>query len=173
MEKTDRTQEVSIRISLCRENAKLPFYANPGDAGMDIVAASEVTLLPGQTMRIPTGIKVAIPVGYEIQVRPRSGLSLNTPLRIPNAPGTIDSGYRDEVQVILSNTSTITSGNETFYTVSSKGNFQGVYKIMPGDRIAQLILQKVPTVRWDVVDNVEDVGNNRGGGFGSSGEKTK
>lgn len=178
---------VEICISLCRETACLPFYAKPGDAGMDIVAAVDMILAPGETKLVPTGLKVAIPEGYEIQVRPRSGLSLNTPLRIPNAPGTIDSGYRDEICVILSNSSciyqygTIISNDPVIiqndstkiqtYTVSTKGNKQGNYHIQTGDRIAQIVLQKVPQIIWKETESVTDMGSNRGGGFGSTGHK--
>lgn len=98
-------------IEKCREDIDLPSYSNKGDAGMDIRAAENKIILPGQTVVIPTGLKVVIPEGYELQIRPRSGLSLNTPLRIVNSPGTIDSGYRDEVGVILSNTSPVLSQN--------------------------------------------------------------
>lgn len=197
----DEDMEIPISVTICRENVKLPFYANAGDAGMDIVAAEEVIIAPGQTKLIPTGIKVAIPRGYEIQVRPRSGLSLNTPLRIPNSPGTIDSGFRDEIKVLMTNeskcfdpklsdlhnddASKIHAGKDQnmsvsdkgintaseLYTVSSKGNLQGTYKISPGDRIAQIVLQRVPSIKWQIVESVEDIGHNRGGGFGSSGVK--
>ena len=92
------------------------------------------------------------PEGYEIQVRPRSGLSYKTPLRIVNSPGTIDAGYRDEIGVIMQNTSQTES-----------------YEIKSGDRIAQLVLQKLPTISWVQVDNVLAIGQDRGGGFGSSG----
>ena len=92
---------VNVLIEICRPDAKLPDYAHPGDAGMDLRAAEDMTIAPGQTVAVPTGIKLAIPAGFEIQVRPRSGLSLHTPLRIPNSPGTIDAGFRDEVRVIL------------------------------------------------------------------------
>src|SRR5690242_5171457 len=96
---------VKVFIEICRDGAVLPFYANPGDAGMDVCAAEETLIGPGETIIIPTGLKLAIPDGYEIQVRPRSGISFKTPLRISNSPGTIDSGYRDELGIIMTNTS--------------------------------------------------------------------
>ena len=95
MSKTD------LFIEKCREDAVIPTYANDGDAGMDLYAAEEVIIEPGRAALVPVGIKLAIPYGYEVQIRPRSGISLKTPLRVPNAPGTIDSGYRDEVNVII------------------------------------------------------------------------
>lgn len=159
-------KSVDIKVEICRENIKLPEYANLGDAGMDIYAAEEVVIFPGETKIIPTGLKVAIPIGYEIQVRPRSGLSAKTPLRVPNSPGTIDAGYRDEVGVILSNTSQENTGE---FLINEKGNKQGVYKICKGDRIAQFVLKEVPTIRWVTVDDISQEGTNRGGGFGSSG----
>jgi len=159
-------KEVDVLVEVCRDDIELPEYANFGDAGMDIRAAVDVDILPNETVVIPTGLKVAIPIGYEIQVRPRSGISLKTPLRLVNSPGTIDSGYRDEVGVIIHNSSK--EGNDIF-SVSEKGNKQGIYRIKKGDRIAQFVLNEVPVIKWKRVDNVKDEGVNRGGGFGSSG----
>ncbi len=85
--------DVAIHIERCRAEASLPFYAHPGDAGMDLRAAENCVIEPGQTVAVPTGLRLAIPAGFEIQIRPRSGLSLHTPLRVPNSPGTIDSGF--------------------------------------------------------------------------------
>jgi len=157
---------VDIKVEICRESVKLPEYANLGDAGMDIYAAEDVIIAPGETKIIPTGLKIAIPLGYEIQVRPRSGLSAKTPLRVPNSPGTIDSGYRDEVGVILTNTSRENSGE---FLINEKGNKQGFYKICKGDRVAQFVLKEVPIIKWIPVNDISQEGENRGGGFGSSG----
>ena len=177
-------EKVEVHITRCRPHARLPFYAKPGDAGMDLVAAEETLLAPGETKCVPTGLKVAIPEGYEIQVRPRSGLSLHTPLRIPNSPGTIDAGFRDEICVILSNTSTpsldpaqnssdsSTISSTPTYSITEKGCKPGNYRIMPGDRIAQIVLQKVPQIQWNERDSVTDIGCDRGGGFGSTGERS-
>ena len=159
-------KNVDVLIEICREDVELPNYANVGDAGMDIRSAADIEIKPGETVAVPTGIKVAIPVGYEIQVRPRSGISLKTPMRVPNSPGTIDAGYRDEVCVIMHNSS---NTNDGMFTLSDKGNKQGTYKINKGDRIAQLVLKEVPTINWVKVDSVQNEGVNRGGGFGSSG----
>jgi dUTP pyrophosphatase len=165
---------VEVFVELCREDAILPEYANPGDAGMDVFAAEDIIIEPGQTSIIPTGLKLAIPEGYEIQVRPRSGISLNTPLRIVNSPGTIDSGYRNELGIIMNNSSTII-GEDTvkisseIFTLESKGNKMGTYKIKKGDRIAQIVLQKVPKIKFIPVKSVKDIGEDRGGGFGSTG----
>lgn len=146
-------EQIQVHVELCRPEARLPQYAHPDDAGTDIYAAESVTIAPGQTVLVATGLKVAIPDGFELQIRPRSGLSFKTPLRVPNSPGTIDAGYRDEVRVIMQNTSA-----DTPYTVSV------------GDRIAQFVLQRVPMAAFSLVDSVADIGENRGGGFGSSGK---
>lgn len=161
-------EKVEVFIEKCRENIKLPCYANVGDAGMDVCSAVDIEINPGETILVPTGLKVAIPMGYEIQVRPRSGISLKTPLRVPNSPGTIDCGYRDEICVIVWNSS---CKNEGIFSISEKGNKQGVYKINTGDRIAQFVLQKVPVINWVESASVKDIGEDRGGGFGSSGVK--
>lgn len=162
---------VEIFVEICREDAILPKYANPGDAGMDVFAAQEVTISPGETVIVPTGLKLAIPEGYEIQVRPRSGLSFKTPLRIPNSPGTIDSGYRDELGIIVSNDSDINSPDNSSnpFMLNEKGNKKGTYIIKKGDRIAQIVLQAVPKMFFTKVDSVKEIGTDRGGGFGSTG----
>lgn len=162
------SKEVDVLVEICRDDVELPQYANFGDAGMDVRAAIDVDIKPGETLAIPTGLKFSIPIGYEIQVRPRSGISLKTPLRLVNSPGTIDSGYRDEVCVIMHNSSK--DGGEIF-SVSEKGNKQGVYRIKKGDRIAQFVLNEVPVIKWKKVEDVSCDGINRGGGFGSSGIK--
>jgi dUTP pyrophosphatase len=162
--------DIEVLIEICRDDAVLPAYAKQGDAGMDVCCADDVVLKPGETVIIPTGLKLAIPEGYEIQVRPRSGISYKTPLRLSNSPGTIDSGYRDELGILMTNTSEIyLSRQEDIFTIDSKGNANGTYKIKKGDRVAQIVLQKVPRMVFKVVDSVNNVGTNRGGGFGSTG----
>jgi len=159
---------IKIYIEKTREDAKIPAYANKGDAGMDICAAENMVIPMNSTCIVPTGLKVAVPEGYEIQVRPRSGLSANTRLRISNAPGTIDPGYRGEIGIIVYNSSAVYEGN--FY-ITEKGNGQGTYHIRKGDRIAQIILTQFSVIEFESVDSVADIGNNRGGGFGSTGVK--
>ncbi len=131
----------------------LPEYSKSGDAGKDVRASEGFTLHPGDTRIINTGLYVAIPEGYEIQVRPRSGLSVNTKLRVANSPGTIDSNFRGELCVIMDNI-----GGDSII-------------IRKGDRIGQLVLAVVPVWDWVVADSVETLGNtNRGAnGFGSTG----
>ena len=116
---------------------------------MDLHAAEAVTLEPGQTKLVPTGLSIEVPPGYEAQVRPRSGLALKHSITIPNAPGTIDPGYRGEVQVILHNLG------------------KTAFQVHPGDRIAQMIIARYEGVEW-VEDELAE--STRGaGGFGSSG----
>jgi len=147
-----KREAVEVVIELCHSDAKIPEYARPGDSGMDICAIADVCIAPGQSVIVKTGLKLAVPAGYELQIRPRSGLSLKTPLRIPNSPGTIDSGYRDELGIIIHNN----SANES-------------HTINKGERIAQMVLQRVPAIQWRQVDSVAGIGADRGGGFGSSG----
>ncbi len=162
---------IDVYVEVIREGVKLPFYANPYDAGMDVCAAEEIIIEPGQTVIIPTGLKFAIPERYEIQVRPRSGISLKTPLRIANSPGTIDAGYRDELGIIMNNSSIVSSGENTdeYLGLDSKGNQNGTYIIRKGERIAQLVLAEVPRMNLKQVDSVRNIGTDRGGGFGSTG----
>ena len=144
--------EVAVRIRRLPhgEGLPLPAYATPGAAGMDVVAAEEATLAPGGRHPVATGFSVAIPEGFEIQVRPRSGLALKHGITVPNTPGTIDSDYRGELKVIL-----INHGGEPF-------------PIHRGDRIAQLVLAPVTLAAW--VDVAELDETERGaGGFGSTG----
>jgi dUTP pyrophosphatase len=162
------SNEVKIFVEICRKGIALPEYARHGDAGMDILAAEDVVIGPGETVIIPTGLKVAIPDGYELQVRPRSGISYKTPLRVSNSPGTIDSGYRDEVGIIMTNTST-KKDTDDLLPISSIGNINGTYSIKKGDRVAQITLQVVPKIVFELIDSVKDIGVDRGGGFGSTG----
>jgi dUTP pyrophosphatase len=167
---------VNIPIELCNPEAKLPTYANAGDAGLDVYALEDYTILPGETKLIPTGIKVAIPYGYELQVRPKSGRALKTKLRVANTPGTIDSGYRDEVGVIIENVEAPVK--EIKYDFDEKGNIiiksilhGQPYYINKDAKYAQLILAKVSTANFIQVENIGQIEGNRGGGFGSTGLK--
>ena len=129
----------------------LPAQAHAGDAGIDLHARVDVVLSArGGRVLVPTGIAVAIPVGFFGQVVPRSGLALKHGVTLVNTPGIIDSGYRGELQVIMINTDPKVD-----------------YQVSRGDRIAQLIIQQVVSTSWDVVEHLE--GEDRGGGFGHSG----
>ena len=129
----------------------LPSYATGGAAGLDVVAAESVTLAPGQRHAVATGFAIAIPHGYEVQVRPRSGLALKHGITCLNTPGTIDEDYRGEVKVILANL-----GSESF-------------EVRRGERIAQLVPAPVLKANFSVVDGLSET--SRGvGGFGSTGQ---
>jgi dUTP pyrophosphatase len=170
-------QSMEIPVELCREDVSLPEYARDGDAGMDVRAALDCFIRPGETVFILTGLKMAIPLGFEIQVRPRSGLSFKTPLRVANATGTIDSGFRDEIGIIFHNSSSkyLTEGDNDYpvYTIDEAGNKEGIYHIRKGDRIAQLVLNKIEQIEFIPVQSgtVKTIGINRGGGFGHTGSK--
>lgn len=171
---------INIPIEVISDTATLPAYAHPSDAGMDVYAQEDITIMPGETKLIPLGIKVAIPLGYELQVRPKSGRCLKTKLRVANAPGTIDAGYRDEVGVIIENVdppirSIIVDPSKPILpeTPIAFGQivFGSPYTIGAGEKFAQLVLSEVPKVAWVQVDSVSKVGEDRGGGFGSTGLK--
>ena len=132
------------------EGLELPRYATDGAVGMDVLAAEDVTLEPGARHAVATGLAVAIPPGYEIQVRPRSGLALKHGISVPNTPGTIDSDYRGELKVILVN-----HGAEAF-------------AIRRGDRVAQLVLAPVTLAEWSEVADLDETSRGAGG-FGSTG----
>ncbi|MCK9543158.1 MAG: dUTP diphosphatase [Novosphingobium sp.] len=132
------------------EGLDLPAYATDGAAGMDVLAAEDVTLAPGARHAVATGLSVAIPRGYEIQVRPRSGLALKHGITVPNTPGTIDSDYRGELKVILIN------------------HGAAPFEILRGDRIAQLVLAPVVRASWLPVAELDETARGEGG-FGSTG----
>lgn len=163
-------RNVAIPIELCDENAKIPQYAHTSDSGADVYALDDYTIKPGETMLIPTGIKVAIPAGYEIQVRPKSGRCVRTKLRVANTPGTIDQGYRDEIKVIVENVESPIKD----ITIDEEGRVTSIlygqsYTIGKGEKFCQLVLAEVPKAAFYRVDKVLDVeGENRNGGFGSS-----
>ena len=167
---------VTIQVEKCSEDTKIPTYARVGDAGMDIYSTEEVTLAPSEKRLIGTGIKVAIPEGYEIEVVPKSGIALKTGLKVSNSPGTIDSGYRDEIKVIIENSEP--SIKDIEYTFDNNGNpviksiLHGKsYTIEKDQKIAQIILKEVPMINFQEVKNISEISGDRGGGFGSTGLK--
>ena len=156
------------------ENMSVPVYAHATDAGMDIYSPAEYTIAPGETVIIPTGIKVAIPEGYALLIQPRSGQSAKTKLRIANTPGLIDSGYRDEIGVIVENIEP--PFKDIDYEFDSTGEIHiksilhgEAYTIAPGQRFAQMRLVQVPKAEFVQVESVGEIGEDRGGGFGSTG----
>lgn len=162
----------------------MPFYASEGDAGMDVCALEDVLIAPGEKVLIRTGIKINIPrEDLEIQVRPRSGLSLKTNLSISNAPGTIDYGYMDEIKIIVKNESlpfnTEIVGDEVKLTpvkkedalgIDHKGSPNTYIQIKKGDRIAQFVFSQLIRAELKEVNVLSDKFD-RGGGFGHTGTR--
>lgn len=167
---------VAIPIELCNENAKIPQYAHQSDSGMDVYALDDITIRPGETVLVPTGIKVALPPGFELQVRPKSGRALKTKLRVANTPGTIDQGYRDEIKVIIENVEppikdiqaemNLETGKLDVMSIE----YGSSYYISKGEKFCQLVLAETPKAAFYRVDSVAEIGEDRGGGFGSTGK---
>ena len=167
---------VPVAIELCHEDAKIPQYAHITDSGVDVYAIDDITLNPGESKIIPVGFKVALPVGFELQVRPKSGRSAKSKLRIANTPGTIDQGYRDEVCIILENIDAPIKDITYDFDESGHLNITSIVHGAPitidkGEKICQLVLAESPKISWFSVAKVEEIGENRGGGFGSTGLK--
>jgi dUTP pyrophosphatase len=142
---------IDVLITRLDPDLPLPGYAHPGDAGADLVAATDVELAPGQRAVVPTGVAIALPDGYAAFVHPRSGLAAKHGVTIVNAPGTVDAGYRGEIKVTMLNT-------DTTQTI----------RFLRGDRIAQLVIQRVERAVFHEVETLP--GSARGdGGFGSTG----
>jgi dUTP pyrophosphatase len=168
---SDNNDNIVVPMVLLSKYAVLPSYAHEHDAGMDIYATEDVLLLPGETKLVPTGLAAAIPQGYEAQIRPRSGISLKTMLRIPNSPGTIDAGYRDQICIIMHNASFLHSdlSDQEYLTLEEKGNRHGTYLIRRGDKIAQMVFAQISHVNPSAVLTLDGIGVDRKGGFGSTG----
>ena len=150
------TEAVKVRIQRLPHAHSLPEYATPGSAGLDIAAAvaegEPMELQPGARALVPTGLRLAVPEGYEAQIRPRSGLALRHGLMLPNSPGTIDSDYRGELQIVVMN-----AGSEPI-------------RIERGMKIAQLLLMPVPRVAWRECAELDETERGEGG-FGSTGTR--
>lgn len=181
---------VPVKVKKLHADAVIPQYARDMDAGFDLVAVEGVVVRPGETVKVPIGLAFALPEGFELQVRNRSGIASKTKLRVANSPGTVDAGYRGEVSVIIDN---ITQPHQNLFPnddllVDGKtlvngalghpikhwtdgAPFYGSYRIKKGDRIAQGVLATVPIAQFEVVDELDET--ERGdGGFGSSGTST-
>ena len=146
----DKMVRVLIARSGRAKDFPLPEYATPASAGVDLRASEARVIPPGGRALVPTGLRIALPEGYEAQVRPRSGLALKHGVTLPNSPGTIDADYRGEIGVILMNL-----GQEPFV-------------VEPGDRIAQMVVAPVARVAWSEAE-VLDATERGEGGFGSTG----
>jgi dUTP pyrophosphatase len=146
-----RPDVVRVLVTRTDPDVPLPGYALPGDAGADVVTTVDATLAPGERAILPTGISIALPAGYAAFVHPRSGLAARAGLSLVNAPGTIDAGYRGEIQVIAINLDPVAP-----------------LVLRRGDRIAQLVFQRVATAVFELVDRLPE--SERGaGGHGSTG----
>ena len=140
-----------MQVRRLDDGLPLPGTAHAGDAGVDLYAREDATIpAAGGRILMPTGIAIAIPIGYAGLVVPRSGLALKHGITLVNTPGIIDSGYRGELQVVMINTDPLAE-----------------YTVTRGDRVAQLLVQPIESIEWDVVDELDDF--DRGGGFGHSG----
>ena len=182
-EKNKDKQSITIPIELS-EGVQLPTYFYDGDSGMDVRAIEDIDIAPGETKLIDTGIKVAIPKGYEIQVRAKSGRSLKTKLRMGNSIGTIDSNYRGSIGIIAENIEPKIKDIE-YETVWNEDNsnidhlkiksitYGSTIHITKGEKIAQLVLCKVEKANFIQVDNINDIPSDgrADGGFGSTGDK--
>jgi len=147
---------MSVKVLITRLDTSIPApsYAKPGDAGADLTTRVDLTLAPGERKLVPTGISIALPNGYVALVHPRSGLAIKHGVTMVNSPGTVDAGYRGELQLIL---------------INHDANQAVTFK--KGDRVAQLVIQKVEHAEFIEVDNLP--GSDRGtGGFGSTGGKS-
>lgn len=171
---------VTIPIELCRDGAKLPAYATNGSAAMDIYSPEEYTIGPGESIMIPTGLKVNIPIGYALLIQPRSGMSRKTKLRICNTPGLIDSDYHEEIGVLVENIDAPIKDVKLEQSVGASilgaapilGNLYGSsFTIGKGERFAQMRLVEVPMVNWLPVSSLGSFENDHGTGFGGTGSK--
>ena len=166
---------IQVPIELTSEGAKIPTYANLGDGAVDLYAPCDFTIGPGETKIIPVDIKVALPYGYAFLIHPRSGLSAKTKLRVANSVGLVDSQYKGVIGVILENVEPRIK--DVSYEFDDKGRpiitsieHGQSYTISKGDRFAQMRLVEVPTASFFQVESVDGIGDDRGGGFGSSGK---
>lgn len=169
---------MNLPIKKLHPEAILPTYGTNLSAGFDLYALNDTVIIPGGVSVIQTGLAVQIPVGYEIQIRPRSGLSLKTKLRLPNSPGTIDADYRNDVGVILENTNPASPYLvDFFFDIQGKKTTidgfdsvpMGTYLIRKGERIAQGVLAEFKRASFMEVDELDET--ERKGGFGSTGTK--
>ncbi|MDG2989706.1 dUTP diphosphatase [Candidatus Synechococcus calcipolaris G9] len=142
--------EYTLKVKLLNEASRLPAYAHDGDAGLDLFSSKEVSIPPGQSALVPTGICIQLPADTEAQIRPRSGLALKHQITVLNSPGTIDAGYRGEIGVIL-----INHGQDTF-------------KVDMGMKIAQMVIKPVIRVNVEVEETLGMTARGEGG-FGSTG----
>ena len=145
---------MKIKVQKLEERAIIPEYQTKGSAGFDFHVIDTVSVQPGSTVLLRTGLAMEIPEGYELQIRPRSGLSYKTKLRLANSPGTIDSDYRGEIKIIIENTSK---------------HITDAFTVKEGDRIAQGVLSKINQASFELVEDLQETERNSGG-FGHTGD---
>lgn len=168
--------EINVKIRKLHPDAAPPVYATELAAGFDLVAVEDVIIAPGETALVPTGLAFEIPAGYEMQIRPRSGISLRTKLRVANSPGTIDADYRGEVKVIVDNIARNQHG-----TTPRLRNLEGkteycngehfekfTYWIRKGDKLAQAIIAPIMRATFELADELAETARGAGG-FGHTG----
>jgi dUTP pyrophosphatase len=180
---SESMRNVPVKIKRLHPDATVPQYATAGAAGFDLVAVEDVIIAPGETAKIRTGLAFELPPGYELQIRPRSGISEKTKLRVSNAPGTVDADYRGEVCVLVDNIrdekfidgtgyrvlrSTVETIDNKFVDLTPERFGEGAYLIRKGDRIAQGVIAPVYRAAFEEVDELSETARGAGG-FGSTG----
>ena len=166
---------VNIPIELTSDDAKIPTYAHLGDGAVDLYAPADYVIKPGETVLISCDIKVALPYGYAFLIHPRSGTSLKTKLRVANSIGLVDSQYKGVIGVIIENVDAPIKDIEYEFDENGRPVIKSIahgttYYINKGERFAQMRLVEVPTANFLQVESVGEIGDDRGGGFGSSGK---